>query len=162
MARNEQFRPEDEPFRTNEQLQLQPDEVNGPIWFMNPTRATFIYTGTYEAVSTAEGLHDVEDTHLQAQDSQRVESHSCIEYNWTSRDNRKGRHAVILRESYDGECPFQAPPPTNTPASTPSTKRTFKIPQNHPLFLTARTTAEPGRFAPSLSRCMSGLERIAE
>lgn len=52
--------------------------------------------------------------------------------------------------------------PYNTPASTPSTKRTFKIPQNHPLFLTARTTAEPGRFAPSLSRCMSGLERIAE
>ena len=117
MDRCESFQPENEPFRHHEQLQLQEDKVGGPLWFMNPTRARFTYLRGSETSSDTEGSAHAEGAALQGADSKRNASVSCIEYKWTSRNNRKGRHTLVLHESYDGQCPYATSRATTTPKS---------------------------------------------
>lgn len=65
--RNNTFHPAREPVRHGDGLRLEHDRVTGPIPFLNPTRAHY--------------RHD-----------QRPD----VRYKWTSRNDRKGRHAVDI------------------------------------------------------------------
>ncbi|KAF1842073.1 uncharacterized protein K460DRAFT_380026 [Cucurbitaria berberidis CBS 394.84] len=65
--RNTAFRPTREPLRDDAALQLQHSRVTGPVPFLNPTRAHF-----------------------------RHEARPDVRFKWTSRNNRKGRHAIAI------------------------------------------------------------------
>ncbi len=78
-ARNKAFQQAHEPFKDDASLQLDPNRVIGPFSFLSPTAAHFQH----------EELPDVR-------------------FKWTSRNNRKGRHAIVV--------------PRN-PSSSPETKR---------------------------------------
>lgn len=107
-TRNQQFDPEYEPFRDNHALQLNDEEVNGVLWFMYPTRAMFTYLGSAERVWDDQGSEEF----ISRQDQEYADhsSHtSDIEYKWTSRNNRKGRHALVVHQSSEH---YDMPPPT--------------------------------------------------
>ncbi|KAF2033610.1 hypothetical protein EK21DRAFT_58222 [Setomelanomma holmii] len=81
MKRNEAFRANSEPFATEPALQLEHHRVTGPLPFLNPTRAHF--------------HHDARPD---------------VRYKWTSRNNRKGRHAIIINSNLATAAPKQSTP----------------------------------------------------
>jgi hypothetical protein len=70
MARSNAFQPAREPLRDDPSLNLDPHRVSGPVPFLNPTRARFHY-----------------------------DSQSGFRFKWTSRNNRKGRHAIVVNNA---------------------------------------------------------------
>lgn len=101
--RNQSFSRRNEPFKDNRSLQLNGDEVDGALWFMNPTRATFSYLGNAEGVYDDQGSEEYQGY----QESARRDSReSDIEYKWTSRNNRKGRHSLVVHERSDGSSDY--------------------------------------------------------
>ena len=90
MKRSEAFRPGDEPLRDNSTLQLEQHRVTGALPFLKPTRAHY--------------RHDA-----------RPDMH----FKWTSRDNRKGRHAVTVS-------PTQHEASANTERATPRATSSFR------------------------------------
>lgn len=91
MARNTSFHPQREPLRDDDSLTLEKSRVSGPFKRLNPTSAYF--------------------TH----------SHSDIRFKWSSRNNRKGRHAIVPNPSSaaaaSSEPHVQAPLPATHPKS---------------------------------------------
>ena len=67
MKRSEAFQSAREPLRNDPALRLEQHRVSGPVPFLNPTRAHYHHNARPD-----------------------------VRFNWTSRNNRKGRHAVIL------------------------------------------------------------------
>jgi hypothetical protein len=67
MTRSEAFHPTHEPLRDNPALRLEEHRVSGPVSFLNPTKAHF-----------------------------RHDARPDVRFKWTSRNNRKGRHAVVV------------------------------------------------------------------
>ena len=112
MVRNKRFKPEIEPFRNDKSLKLEQDKVSGPLWFRNPTRAILTYIRRNETTSNAEGSTHPEG--VAGNDLQGDASAQSIHFKWTSRNARKGRHAIIIRDSSDGRCPYATPAPTNS------------------------------------------------
>ena len=88
-TRNEAFRSGFEPFEDNEQLDLNNDEVTGPVWFLNPTQATFTYTERSGLYMNAEEYEYLQATRRETFGEGGEASQ--VEYKWTSRNNRKGR-----------------------------------------------------------------------
>ena len=89
MARNSTFRPEHEPLRDDEALNIDPNRITGPFAFLNPTRAHFTHAPSgkqNEARSSAPS----------SDESTARNDEPKIEYKWTSRNNRKGRHALVV------------------------------------------------------------------
>nr|POF03895.1 hypothetical protein CFP56_21651 [Quercus suber] len=82
MARSSSFGLEREPLRDNDALQLNPDRVRGPFSWLNPTQAHFDYTPRKTETNCK---FDRSTPHVQ--------------YKWTSRNNRKGRHALVVSAS---------------------------------------------------------------
>ena len=90
--RRHSFNPQHEPFRDEDAVQLDDDEVDGAVWFMHPTRASFdVYA---ERASNRDGHDPREDQEDGSQSRDR--SSSDVQYKWTSRDNRKGRHPLQI------------------------------------------------------------------
>ena len=109
--------PSHEPLRDHRSLELQHDHVDGPISFLNPTRAAYKHNlgnnesfddtnkssnGTGGQISEAKELQDGE------------QSASNVEFVWSSRNNRKGRHALIVDPSLDPTAPYIIPRVTTT------------------------------------------------
>jgi hypothetical protein len=89
MKRNEAFQPAREPLQGDTALLLQPSRVTGPFPFLNPTRAPF--------------RHDVRPD---------------VRFKWTSRNNRKGRHAIIVPKTQAvTDLKHATPCPTSSPRS---------------------------------------------
>ncbi|CAO2648004.1 Nn.00g089260.m01.CDS01 [Neocucurbitaria sp. VM-36] len=88
MKRNAAFRPAHEPLRHDGHLELEKHRVTGPVPFLNPTRAHF-----------------------------RHEARPDIRFKWTSRNNRKGRHAIAVDPQQ-----VSAESKHNTPRPTASTR----------------------------------------
>jgi hypothetical protein len=87
MKRNEAFQPAREPLQGDTALLLQPSRVTGPFPFLNPTRAPF--------------RHDVRPD---------------VRFKWTSRNNRKGRHAIVVPKTKATNATKHATPrPTSSP-----------------------------------------------
>lgn len=88
MARSQTFRPEHEPLRDNEALNIDPGKITGPFAFLNPTRAHFTHTLPKK--------QDEAESSTPSSDEGAAKDASKIEYKWTSRNNRKGRHALVV------------------------------------------------------------------
>ncbi|KAF3051758.1 hypothetical protein E8E11_009850 [Didymella keratinophila] len=74
--RSEAFHPAREPLRHDPALNLQRDRVSGPLPFLNPTRAQF-----------------------------RHEARPDVRFKWSSRNNRKGRHAIVVDKGQTNASP---------------------------------------------------------
>ena len=112
-TRNEAFRSGFEPFEDNEQLDLNNDEVTGPVWFLNPTQATFTYTERSGLYMNAEEYEYLQATRRETFGEGGEASQ--VEYKWTSRNNRKGRHSLIIRETEESYSNYESPPASRSP-----------------------------------------------
>ena len=99
--RNQSFAYSKEPFQNRRDLRLDEDEVDGVFSCFNPTQASFSYLGD------AETVHDdgESEDYSQNADQSHETGESDIEYKWTSRNNRKGRHALVVHESSSYDSP---------------------------------------------------------
>jgi hypothetical protein len=87
MARSDAFLAAREPFRDEAALHLDRRRVSGPISFLNPTKAHF--------------HHDARPD---------------VRFKWTSRNNRKGRHAIVVSQALsDINTKPDTPQPTTAP-----------------------------------------------
>ena len=110
MARNKQFHEFHEPFKSNSQLNTSHDRTFGPLSFLNPTTAHFRH-------------HDLSTGHTSNSDAEKEENGdnqdrdtilaSDVEFKWSSRNNRKGRHALVVDPSTtESEAKYRTPRPT--------------------------------------------------
>lgn len=83
--RNKTFHSAREPLKHDDALHLEHDHVIGPIPFLNPTQAYFQHV-----------------------------SQSGVRFRWTSRNNRKGRHAITIKR----QTPTESQPVNLTPTSS--------------------------------------------
>lgn len=110
-----------EPFRNDDRLTLQ--HVEGPFGFLNPTRAHFNHSqfspgpASDEPATPHESGDDAEPRRKPPkQDTESDIPAKNIRFLWRSRDNRKGRHALLVQEPGPGEeAPFMTPRPTTHP-----------------------------------------------
>lgn len=119
-ARNRRFFTR-EPFRHDDRLTLQ--HAEGPCGFLNPTRAHFDHSklcagsASNEIVTPQESGDDAEARRKPPK--QDVDSNvpaKNIRFLWRSRDNRKGRHPLLVQPPRAGEeAPFMTPRPTTHP-----------------------------------------------
>ena len=108
--RNRDFRTR-EPFENDDRLTLQ--RAEGPFPFLNPTRAHFNHSGL--ATRSKQPSDDITPSHesvderdVSANLEKQPESESNvpakdIRFLWRSRDNRKGRHPLLVRKAGPGE-----------------------------------------------------------
>ena len=96
-----------EPFRSQSSLELQHSQVTGPFSFLNPTRATFKHS-TFNDQCFHD--HDGTKNSPERKDEQLA---SNIEFKWRSRDNRKGRHTLVVDPSSDPSVRVLAPKSTS-------------------------------------------------
>ena len=107
------------PFQTQGSLELREDRVTGPLSFLNPTRAAFRHNPAKEkTLYTATNLQNGVDADQTSEDKtgkpDDEQPASSVEFNWRSRDNRKGRHALIVNPSIDPSPPYLVPKPTSS------------------------------------------------
>ncbi|RFU75400.1 integral membrane [Trichoderma arundinaceum] len=119
-ARNRRFLTR-EPFRNDDRLTLQ--RAEGPFGFLNPTRAHF----NHAELSSASTSGEIATPHESGDDAevrreppkQDTESNvpaKNVRFLWRSRDNRKGRHPLLVQEPLPGEeAPFMTPRRTSHP-----------------------------------------------
>ncbi|KEF61402.1 uncharacterized protein A1O9_02968 [Exophiala aquamarina CBS 119918] len=99
--RNQHFLASLEPFRNHESLSLQ--RAEGPFAFLNPTRAHYQYPVTRNGDLEAKQHHSPRqhpESHVSHADhgcSTSTYPASFIQFLWRSRDNRKGRHTLLVR-----------------------------------------------------------------
>ncbi|PTB69443.1 hypothetical protein BBK36DRAFT_1110127 [Trichoderma citrinoviride] len=131
-ARNNRFHTR-EPFQHDAKLTLR--HAEGPFRFLNPTRAHFDHSAfsapelpsdetktPHESGDDAEAppppttvtaRHD--ESKKEAADSKNVPAKN-VRFLWRSRDNRKGRHALLVQRPQPGEdAPFMTPRRTTHP-----------------------------------------------
>ena len=117
--RNQHFHtPGREPFENDDRLTLQ--RAEGPFTFLNPTRAHFNHSGlATSSKSTSDDTatsHDsIDENGSNPKNNQFPDSESNVpaqdvRFLWRSRDNRKGRHPLLVQKAKAGEeAPFLAP-----------------------------------------------------
>lgn len=119
-ARNRRFLTR-EPFHNDARLTLH--HAEGPFGFLNPTRAHFDHSAfapgsaSDETATPHESGDDAKARHeppKQAADSNVPAKN--VRFLWRSRDNRKGRHPLLVQEPLPGEdAPFMVPRRTSHP-----------------------------------------------
>lgn len=88
MPRNKTFQPHREPFAHNEQVA--PSNVNGPFFFLNPTKAQFELKPQKQIPGKQpRGFEERKE---------KSEAASNVRFLWRSRDNRKGRHPLVVKK----------------------------------------------------------------
>lgn len=92
MARNSNFRPEREPFSQDDRIS--PSRIHGPFHGLNPTRAEY-------ALQPQKFTSD----HQSSEDVPSDTNKDPLQYHllWRSRDNRKGRHPLLVSKSDVGK-----------------------------------------------------------
>ncbi|KAL9078539.1 MAG: hypothetical protein Q9157_002530 [Trypethelium eluteriae] len=118
MLRSNTFNPDRQPLRHNTTFTLYQDHTRGPVPFLNPTRAR------YEQYYNAAGLPIAKEEAPEAPpaadtESRREKTKPALTYQWTSRDNRKGRHRLIVPSASDSKATesipgIDAPKPSNS------------------------------------------------
>ncbi|KAL7922506.1 hypothetical protein ACQKWADRAFT_292643 [Trichoderma austrokoningii] len=104
-----------EPFRADDRLTLR--HAEGPFGFLNPTRAHFDHLKLCNGSTPQESGDDADARHeppkRAAESKVPVKN---IRFLWRSRDNRKGRHPLLIQQSRAGEdAPFVTPRRTSHP-----------------------------------------------
>ena len=112
-SRNKTFKSR-EPFSENDDLQLQEDKTTGPFGFFNPTNAQYKHTALSEKPVVI-GDSPSEDGKTDQDGAVANTPASDVSFMWRSRDNRKGRHTLVVTDPKPGEEPkFLTPEPTRT------------------------------------------------
>ncbi|KAI9845203.1 MAG: hypothetical protein M1838_001843, partial [Thelocarpon superellum] len=102
MDRNTHFVDRHEPFSGTDVLQMKTPHTTGPFAFLNPTFAILRRTSPAErgAKETenaeAKKAKDAKDAKDAKGNDMNEELAENVDYQWRSRDNRKGRHALIV------------------------------------------------------------------
>lgn len=107
MARSEAFRPREG------NLHIDHSATTGPVSWLAPTQATFSYAGGDGTSSRPPSYGTLLE---QQRDAQRYSARgrSNVDYKWTSRNSRKGRHALQIGErSLGHDVNYVTPEPTN-------------------------------------------------
>lgn len=121
MARGTQFQPDYEPMRKHASLQLLDDKIYGPFSFLNPTQAHYQHTHSSKSSSALQATSGPSKEHISDDDNIANPSNqhtfgsrggkedtasdqpvTSITFKWTSRDNRKGRHALVVKPAITG------------------------------------------------------------
>lgn len=111
MPRNTAFHSQShEPLRANPSLELQHDRITGPFSFLNPTRAAFKHVPGKDKTVGIQNGHTSAEKDPNHSDEQLA---SNIEFKWRSRDNRKGRHNLVVDASSDPYAPYVTPKATS-------------------------------------------------
>ena len=113
MPRNQTFKSAREPLRDKLALKLDNGKIHGPFSFLNPTQAHFHYDPSKADKTSAdsEASDDVETTRKETANNDIPASH--VDYKWTSRNNRKGRHALVVQQAGHGDGISMVPPFTS-------------------------------------------------
>lgn len=115
-ARNRTFHPSHEPLRDNDALQLNTSKIHGPFSFLNPTQAHFNHVGRPKSSADSEDAPKGDDNPVkELETGEDTVPASAVSYKWTSRNNRKGRHALTITPATDGNAQYEVPAPTSTP-----------------------------------------------
>lgn len=117
MSRNQSFQPEREPFRDNDTLQLNNNKIHGPFSFLNPTQAHFDPVDPADPKKTSADSQTSDELARPTKDTQASKDEvpaSSIQYKWTSRNNRKGRHTLVVHGSDENNAKYMVPPPSNS------------------------------------------------
>jgi hypothetical protein len=99
MSRSRSFHSDREPLQHDSTLQLDEDKVRGALSFLNPTHARFTPASLDSVLEDARRPGDTPT--------------SNVEFKWTSRNNRKGRHALLVHQSEGDQGKYASPPPTS-------------------------------------------------
>lgn len=112
-----------QPLVNHRSLDLQHHRVSGPFSFLNPTRAAFKHvptsdpelhgeagdTGDYVAENGNEDQTRKDDKCGPSKPGDDEQLASNIEFKWRSRDNRKGRHTLVVDPSVDPSAAYIVP-----------------------------------------------------
>ena len=109
MMRNRGFHHLHEPFRSQDSVQLDKNYIDGPISFLNPTRAHIKHTTLVRSSSDNKQEALASRNHPDVRKDQ-----TDIESKWRSRDNRKGRHALLVEPRALVAADHVGPQPTST------------------------------------------------
>ena len=115
MQRSNGFHPSHEPFRSHQSLELQKDHTSGPFSFLNPTRAYYRHSALKDQKHTSLDSGPEELRNRRTSETEKginnhdEQSASDVEFKWRSRDNRKGRHALVIQPTADQFAPYLTP-----------------------------------------------------
>ena len=126
MTRNRGFIASHDPLRAHPSLKRLEGFTTGPFSFLNPTRAHYRHTSLPKCVpeNTSPDLNGAKETNSTDVDKDAApnkdeEYISNVEFKWRSRDNRKGRHALVVHPTSDGaKSDYIAPKSTSTLRAT--------------------------------------------
>ena len=95
--------------RNHDSLQLDDNKVHGPFSFLNPTQAHYNHVSPSAGKASEES--DSSRTHEQAAGTKDEETQpaSNIGFKWTSRNNRKGRHALAVKPADKYNAVYETP-----------------------------------------------------
>ena len=116
MPRNGSFVPSHEPLRAYESLHLQSDRTSGSFSFLNPTRACYYHKdlGSQSSSPTKSPLLS-KDIEVEKAIPGSPQYTSPVHYKWRARDNRKGRHALVIESTSSPEtASIEVPAPTHS------------------------------------------------
>jgi hypothetical protein len=113
------FKTSREPLRNRPELQLINSQIHGPFSFLNPTRASFTAAHHREDVDQEREKVDGQPDRKKAYGKEQPAAD--VSYKWTSRNNRKGRHALEVRPPIGNE-----PAKYLTPPSTASVREVMR------------------------------------
>ena len=118
MSRNQQFHSTShEPFKAQRSLELQRNNTTGPVSFLNPTRAWFTivpfkaHSFIHSSRATEAIARPNQGKYIGIEDQQLA---SGVQFKWRSRDNRKGRHTLVVDPSSDVYLKSSIPQKTST------------------------------------------------
>lgn len=114
--RNAAFASAREPLRRNASLQLDNSRISGPFKFLNPTRAHYKHVQAASVEHEDDDRDDDQAAKTAAQPAGKQVPASQVDYRWTSRNNRKGRHQLVAVEADDkSDAKYLVPEKTNSP-----------------------------------------------
>lgn len=118
LTRNKTFHPAHEPLQNRQDLQLDANRIHGPLPFLNPTRADYDHLPVKSSADS--GVVPIikranEQGPTQSTPGNNAETSPEARYRWTSRNNRKGRHALVVNQAQATEANPETPRPTAHP-----------------------------------------------
>ncbi|KAI7360342.1 hypothetical protein KC354_g8970 [Hortaea werneckii] len=116
LQRNKTFHPAHEPLQNRQDLQLDANKIHGPLRFLNPTRADYDHVAVKSGADpgmVTRGAKEQEPAQPIPNDNDETKPEA--RYRWTSRNNRKGRHALVVNQAQATEARPETPRPTAHP-----------------------------------------------
>jgi hypothetical protein len=103
MQTNQHFHPDHEPFREHKSLQLDEGYTHGPFSFLNPTRAQFRHEQDTSNAGPSSNTAASTSTSEEEKPGIGEQPATDVRFLWRSRDNRKGRHTLLVQDAVPGK-----------------------------------------------------------